>query len=549
MKSGKVVWRFTPRNLPAFSLLRARTWEKMYMLHFVGLGPGSPDALPPRALSLLTGGLPVLVRTERHPVFKQGTPFAKALAALPPGTVTYLDDEYETGATFSDTYDAIVARVLRAYDAAQLSGKDGIVYAVPGHPLLGETTVARLLAHVKQESIPYRITGAPSFVDATLEAIGEAVTGDLSVIDALLLDPHAPAPPDALRTDGPILLYQVHGRAAASDAKLTLMRAGYPDDWTVTVVRAAGLAGEETVEHTPLYALDRTAAHDHLTSVWVPGLPHEERRPSFAALVRVMARLRDPQKGCPWDLKQSHESLRPYVLEEAYEVAEAIDSGDSEKLCDELGDLLLQTVFHAQIASEAGVFDSDDVCAAIVEKLIRRHPHIFGDVQAGTADAVLTNWNAIKKTEKSGSERSSILDGIPASYPALSQALETSKRVVRVGFEWPDMGGVLDKVEEEFGELRAEIEAGAPPEKVIGELGDLLFTLVNVARRLGADPEDALRKQLAKFHRRFKHIESGAKAQNKPLDALTLAEMEAFWQEAKDREKAGDGATTLSAEA
>jgi len=202
--------------------------------------------------------------------------------------------------------------------------------------------------------------------------------------------------------------------------------------------------------------------------------------------------------------------------------------------------LLLQTVFHAQIASEAGVFDSDDVCAAIVEKLIRRHPHIFGDVKADTAEAVLTNWNAIKATEKSGAERKSILDGIPVSYPALSQALETSKRAVRVGFEWPDLGGVLDKVEEEFAELRAEIEANAPREKVVGELGDLLFTLVNVARRLDADPEEALRKQLAKFHRRFRHIEAGAEEQNRPIESLSLAEMEAFWQEAKAHEKASE---------
>jgi tetrapyrrole methylase family protein / MazG family protein len=497
------------------------------MIHVVGLGPGDPQRLPPRAFALLTGGLPVYLRTARHPTLTGGT-LAAALSSV---RVTALDDEYENNPSFEDTYAAIVARVLRAQAA-----EGEIVYAVPGHPLIGETTVARLLDEARQRGVAVKIVGAPSFVDACLEAVGVAVTGDLHVIDALTLDPAAPAPPDALRTGGPLVLYQVHSRDAASNVKLALMRAGYPDEFPVTVVRAAGVPEQETVRTLPLFELDRGREHDHLTSVYVPPLAEEERRASFYDLVRVMARLRDPGGGCPWDLEQTHRTLRRYVLEEAYEVAEAIDTGDPDKLREELGDLLLQVVFHAQLAAEEGVYEVDDVCATIVEKLIRRHPHVFGEVKAETPDEVLNNWQAIKAAEKGNQDRVSILDGIPASLPALMAAMEVSRRAVKAGFEWPDVGGVLDKVEEEFAELRAEVEADAPKEKVSAELGDLLFTLVNVGRRIGVEPEDALRGQMERFKRRFRHIERHAAEQGRPLESLTLNEMEDLWREAKGQE-------------
>ena len=500
------------------------------MLTIIGLGPGNPMSLSPQALSLLTENKPgrsILVRTARHPVF-DAEPLATCLKN---GAFIPLDDEYESNASFEDVYAAIVARVLRIVAAKETSD---VLYAVPGHPLVGESTVAQLLPLAKERGIPVRIIGAPSFIDASLELLGEAVTGDLHIVDALSLDPHAPTPPAALRTGGPLLLYQVHSREAASNTKLALMRAGYPDDFSVTIVQAAGIPGLEKYVGLPLYELDRRKDHDHLTSVWVPDLPADQRRPSFDELVGIMARLRDKDNGCPWDLKQSHETLKPYVIEEAHEVVDAIDSGDPDKLCEELGDLLLQVVFHAQLAAEDGMFDSEDVCAGIVEKLVRRHPHIFGDVIVDDAEQVLTNWQAIKATEKGNEERKSILDGVPQSFPALLAALETSKRAVKVGFEWPDVGGVLDKVEEEFTELRAEIErSDAPKERIASELGDLLFTLVNVARRLQIDPEEALRGQIKRFSRRFRHIEAQAAKQNKQVDALTLAEMEVFWQEAK----------------
>lgn len=495
------------------------------MIYLVGLGPGDAARLPVRAAQLLTGGLPVFVRTARHPTLT-----AEPLAAVP---YTAFDDLYETGVSFDATYDAIVARLL----AAEASQRD-IIYAVPGHPLVGETTIARLIAAARERDIKFQVVGAPSFIDACLEALGEAITDDFHVIDALTLDPNAPAPPESLRTGGPLLLYQVHSQAAASNAKLALMRAGFPDDFPVKIIRAAGVPDAESVATMPLYQMDlnevwRSANDAHLTSLFVPA---GERRPAFPELVRVMAKLRDPDGGCPWDLKQTHETLRRYALEEAYEVVDAIDSGDPDKLCEELGDLLLQVVFHAQLAAEDGVFDIEDVSAIIVEKLIRRHPHIFGDVKVGGADEVLTNWNAIKAAEKGNADRKSRMDGIPKALPALMTALEVSKRAVKAGFEWPDMRGVFDKAVEEFGELRHEIENGGSTERIASELGDVLFTMVNVGRYVGIDAEEALRKQLARFERRFRYMEERTDASG-GLESRTLEQMEALWQEAKEKER------------
>ena len=234
--------------------------------------------------------------------------------------------------------------------------------------------------------------------------------------------------------------------------------------------------------------------------VFAPAPLPAESPADFAALVAVMARLRDPQTGCPWDREQTPQTLRNYVIEEAYEVVEAIESGDPAKLAEELGDLLLQVVFHAQLARETGEFDMAAVTQAIVEKLIRRHPHVFGSVTVSGTEQVLQNWEQIKRGEKGYEDRTSILDGIPPALPALMRALEVSKRVVKVGFEWPSVSEVLDKVEEEIAELRAEIAAGQTG-RMGDELGDLLFTLVNVARQLKIDPEDALRRMTRPLRR------------------------------------------------
>jgi len=504
------------------------------MIHIVGLGPGDPSVLPPRAFDLLTSGLVVLVRTERHPTLDSG-PLSEFRKTAPRGRFIPLDDEYEHGMSFADTYSAIVERVLRTHQA-----HGDCVYAVPGHPLVGESTVALLLERSRDAGIPTRVVGAASFVDACLEAVGFAVTGDLRVLDAHLLSEPGPATRTALAGNGPLLLYQVHDRAVASAVKLALMDAGWPDDFPVQWIRGAGIPGIEDVRTVPLYTLDRLDS-DHLTSVWVDDLPADLRPDSFETLLGIMARLRDPDGGCPWDREQTHASLRKYVLEEAYEVVDAIDADDPDGLCEELGDLLLQVVFHAQLGAEEGLFDARDVCRSICRKLVRRHPHVFGDTVADDSETVLRNWNAIKAQEKSDAGKlapaNGALYGLNRASPSLALALDVSKRVVRVGFEWADTAAVLAKAEEEFAELRAEVNTGAGPERIADELGDVLFTLVNVGRKSGIDPELALRRQVDRFASRWNHVETAAANDNVDPATWTPDQLRRYWNQAKAAER------------
>lgn len=247
-----------------------------------------------------------------------------------------------------------------------------------------------------------------------------------------------------------------------------------------------------------------------------------------------MARLRAPG-GCPWDAQQTHQSLRPYLLEEAYEVLEAIDEGDLARLAGELGDLLLQVVFHAQVAQDAGLFDIEDVCRKIADKLEFRHPHVFGDVTVRDADEVLTNWEALKRTETEHRTRESALDGVPKHLPALQQADELQKKAAKVGFDWQDYLGPLTKIDEELQEVR-EAQAAEDQAALQHEVGDLLFAVCNYARFLNVDPESALREANGRFSSRFRDVEAQAKAGEKPLAQMTLAEMDVLWEAAKARE-------------
>ncbi len=250
----------------------------------------------------------------------------------------------------------------------------------------------------------------------------------------------------------------------------------------------------------------------------------------FDRLVEIMRRLRGPG-GCPWDRQQTHESLQRYFIEEVYEALEAIDDKDWQRLCCELGDVMLQVVFHAQLAEEAGRFTIRDVLRCINEKLVRRHPHVFGQVKVDSADQVLVNWEHIKATEE-GERRESVLDGIPRGLPALQEAEKVQRRAARVGFDWPDVSGVWPKVEEELAELRREADRG-DPDRIEAELGDLLFAIVNLARFLGVDPERALRRATRRFSERFREVERAARESGRKLEDMTLEEMDQLWEAAK----------------
>ena len=258
----------------------------------------------------------------------------------------------------------------------------------------------------------------------------------------------------------------------------------------------------------------------------------------FEELVRIMARLRG-ENGCPWDREQTHQSIKPYFVEETYEVLEAIDEGDADKLCEELGDVMLQVVFHARMAEEAALFQIGDVLRAITEKLVRRHPHVFGTVQADTAQEVLFNWEQIKKMERQNAKgHASLLDGVPRELPALLRAHRLQEKASRVGFDGKEARDVLAKVDEELGELRAAMES-EQPDRMEAELGDLLFSLVNLSRFITVNPEEALRKTIARFIARFQYIEEELTRRGSTPGQVTLAEMDALWSEAKRREASG----------
>ena len=258
-------------------------------------------------------------------------------------------------------------------------------------------------------------------------------------------------------------------------------------------------------------------------------------------LLALMARLRDPERGCPWDLEQDFATIAPHTIEEAYEVADAIDRQDMPALRDELGDLLFQVVFYAQMARERAAFDFDAVVEGIVEKMIRRHPHVFGDASIETAEAQTRAWEDHKAKERRARAEAeghapSVLDGVTAALPALSRALKLQNRAARVGFDWPSAEQVLDKIEEEVAEVRAELAAGANPERVSAEIGDLLFAVVNLARHLNVDPEGALRHANGKFERRFRDVEKRLAAAGNPVGTASLDDMEQAWTEVKRSE-------------
>lgn len=451
----------------------------------------------------------IFIRTAIHPgvdeLIEEGLQFQS------------FDAVYESAPSFEVVYDTIVESLI----SAAIGGD--ITYAVPGHPLVAEETVRRLIERCRNDNLQVQIVGSASFIEPALSALQLSLDRGILFADALSMD-HFDLKPDV-----DLILYQVFDQHTVSNVKLNLMNE-YPDDWVVTVVRAAGVPGQETVTSVPLHRLDRVDV-DHLTVVYVPLLPKEHRKSRLEDLVAVMAKLRG-EGGCPWDREQDHQTLKRYFIEETYEAIEAIENGDMEELCEELGDVLLQVVFHAQLETEVGVFDIQDVIKAIVDKLIRRHPHVFGTLEVEDSAEVLRNWEQIKKSEKGEGWRKSVLDGVPVGLPALIRAMEISKKAVKVGFEWATLDDVLLKLEEEVGELREAIQSGNEIE-ISSEIGDLLFTVVNIARWKKIDPEESLREMVKRFTRRFQYVEAGAKSAGRELKSMSLPEMNALWDDAK----------------
>ena len=477
----------------------------------VGLGPGDPGHLTREAWSVLESAQELYLRTRRHP----------SVSGLPKGPTVYsFDDAYERHDTFDRVYDEIAERAI------ELGRRpEGMVLGVPGHPLVGEAVVQRIAARARQEGIHLRIVAGVSFLEPTFTALHIDPFDGLQVCDATLLArrQHPPLDPDVA-----VLVVQLYSRALASEAKMTLMNL-YPDEHSLRLVSHAGTPAQR-VDALPLYQLDRRDDLDHLTSLYIPPLPEAG---SLSTYQDVVARLRAPG-GCPWDREQTHQSLRPHLLEEAYEVLEALDADDPQKLEEELGDLLLQILLHAQIATEGGDFRLIDSVRTAVAKLVRRHPHVFGEAQADTSEDVLRSWEQIKRAERGDEGFRSMLSGINRSLPALAQALEVQRRVARVGFDWSNAEDVLAKVREELDEWTAARDES----ELSWELGDLLFSLVNVARWHDLDAESALREANLRFMRRFALVEARAHESSVPLEEMTLGELDALWEAAKRQDSA-----------
>ncbi|MDO8963667.1 MAG: nucleoside triphosphate pyrophosphohydrolase [Coriobacteriia bacterium] len=410
--------------------------------------------------------------------------------------------------------DAPTAEVVRAL--GDLAAQGPSVLALAGYPFLREGIVTGLLERVG----PIEVLPAASPLEVLLLAFDVDSTADLDLVDAAAVQGSLPERGSHLVVTG--IANAITAKAVARRLALT-----YPSDHPAVVAERTDLG--YLLRLAPIASLPEQDARWAESAVYVP--PVRIAAPvGFDELVRIMALLRAPD-GCPWDREQTHMTLRHHLLEEAYETVAAIEGGDDAELVDELGDILLQVVFHAQIASEEGRFTVDDSIAAIIAKLRRRHPHIFGDARADTPDDVIRRWDAIKREEKPGT---GLLDGIAPTLPALSYAGKISRRAVGVGFEWETVDDVWDKVNEEIDELKA-CAPGTPEAE--DEVGDLLFTVVNVARKMGVDPEQALRGTCEKFKRRFADMERSAAAEGRTLEEMHIDDMEALWRRAKEGER------------
>ncbi|KPU26594.1 nucleotide pyrophosphohydrolase [Caloranaerobacter sp. TR13] len=478
----------------------------------IGLGPGDPDLLTIGAVKVLKKGYKVYLRTEKHPT----------VSFLYENNIEFesYDFMYEKGEDFDVIYENI------AKDLVKKSEEHGIIiYCIPGHPLVAEKTVSLLTKYRDEGEVEVQIYSGVSFIDSVINAVQKDPISGMKVVDGLNLSMQSVD----INVDN--IITQVYNRMIASEVKLKLMEV-YDDEYQIYVIRAAGVPGEEKILRIPLYELDRIEWIDYLTSIYIPKIDDENRsKYDLNNLINIMQKLRS-KEGCPWDIKQTHQSLREYVLEEAYEVVDAIDKDDMDLLAEELGDLLLQVVFHAQIGKEEGYFTIWDVISSICSKLINRHPHVFGESNCKDSEEVMTNWNRIKDKEKNIESHSQRLESIAKGLPALIKSFKLQQKAADIGFDWPDVNGALEKVKEEFQEVLIEIKENNK-NRIEEEIGDLLFAVVNISRFLKVNPEIALNKTINKFIERFKLMEDMSRGIGKDLQFMTLKEMDELWERTK----------------
>jgi len=478
-------------------------------LHVMGLGPSGLEQLTLGNYRRICGAKKIFARTAEHPCVQE---------LMTEGIcVESFDEIYATKPSFEEVYESITEQLRK-----ELEKGSEVIYVVPGHPMVAEKTVQLIGEKLAQE---YEVVIHPalSFVDEIFRVL------KFDPIDGVLIRNYDTLKNVGLTGKEWLIIPQVYNKLIASEVKLDLM-SSYPDDAWVYITKALGTPVEQ-VDKLPLYELDH-GTFDHLTTIVLP--PNSDVI-SFSKLTKVMTILRSEQ-GCAWDREQTHDTLKPCLIEESYEVLDAIEKKDMYNLCEELGDLLMQVVFHAQLASEDSEFDIQDVLQGVIQKLIRRHPHVFGEEKVETADDVILTWDRIKQEEKAGGNDELVFFNDPLGLPALMWASSTQRRVAKVGFDWSDIDGPWGKVEEELQELKSALSDGIG---IREELGDLMFSIVNLSRFLKLDAEEVLRDTIHKFQRRFLEMVELTRKDGLDLEQLPLDEMDVFWERAKTKEKSG----------
>ncbi len=503
----------------------------------LGLGPGRYDDLTLQAHTLLEQaareGQTVYFRTLIHPTVE---PIKQAIPNL---RIESFDTFYDESADWGSLYLQIAEKVC------SLAAQQPVMYAVPGHPLVGESSVHLVLQLARERGLSTCIVAGLSFLEPVFTAVElDPLAAGTQIIDATTLA--------ALRQDEiagkiipttPLLVAQLYNRRLASAVKLALSEI-YPDEWTVKLVRAAGADAREapvgegqTVVEMPLYEIDRNHLANHLSTLYVPPVDELTALRVPETLRYIIMRLRREPDGCPWDRVQTHQSLIRYVIEETYEVVEAMEENDMEGLSEELGDLLLQVYLHSEIARQHEEFTLGDVYEHVSAKLIRRHPHVFGQVDVENAAQVVQNWETIKRQERAAAGKNvkteSVLDGVPPALPALMVAQEYQKRAARLGFDYKDTQSVLAKLSEELQEL----QEATTPEEQHDEMGDVLFIVARLARALHVDAEEALRHANRKFRQRFQAMEQLIRDADSPSTSYTIEKWLELWRKAKDQTK------------
>lgn len=471
----------------------------------ISLGPGDPDLLTQAAASLLRKTKRLIFRTAQHPV----------AAALQQEGIAFLslDDYYDRYEDFDEMHRAMAEQVW------QEAAVQPVVFAVLD---AGTDGAVREIRRQCPEGALLTVLPGVTLTDACIAALPPtfASSGALRTIPAEEALSAAPDPTT------PLMISEIWNRTLACDLKLRLVDI-YGDEMQAVLFPSSVKSRKKPVTLS-LWELDHQRTFDHTVCLYVPAVPVQQRqRYSFQDLQQIMSQLR---RQCPWDRAQTHQSLCRYLIEEAYEAVGAVEENDPDHLADELGDVLLQIAFHADIAQSAYEFTMQDVTTAIVRKLLYRHAHIFGTVHCETAEDVSRSWEALKKAEKGLNTQGSVLQDVSRALPALTRAEKVQKKAAQVGFDWDTPQEALPKVHEEADEVLQELREGRDPGE---ELGDLLFSCVNVARLCGRDPEEMLKKATEKFIQRFSDMENLIISDEKLLEDLTLSEMDVYWNRVK----------------